>query len=289
MFNINFPCVVLILYKSIKRLHTFWQCSALSITNEASNWTVSWSLINPDLTIRFTCASSCLHPMHESHCFLFSECVEGSKKSFLFHLHVTPTCSISRLYLCVWYSVLLIKALKISSRATITCNNSGTGALASCDRTRSPRGAAVLYRRQWWWMMNHATVQFTTAPLCLLNKLCKHPFAPPQPLVNDQTLLNRLLGTPSGISIWIRPLPHMFSLNSISDIKKPCRLPTLPHHSRPPRHARLGGCEPYLFVTINNAIFQGNEAFGEEREPRPRTAQHPALTTPARNGCGAAT
>lgn len=28
-----------------------------------------------------------------------------------------------------------------------------------------------------------------------------------------------------------------------------------------PRHARLGGCEPYLFVTINNAIFQGNEAF----------------------------
>lgn len=181
MFNINFPCVVLIYHpnkKTIKHLHIFWQCSALSITNEASNWTVSWSLINPDLTIRFTCAFSCLHLVHESHCFLFSECVEGSKKSFLFHLHVMPTCSISWLYLCVWYSALLIKALKISSPATITCNNSGTGALASCDRTRSPRGATVLYHHQWWWMMNHTTVQFTTAPLCLLNKLRKHPFAP---------------------------------------------------------------------------------------------------------------
>lgn len=118
-------------------LHTSWQCSALNITDEASNWSVSLSWINPDLIIRFTCAFSCLHLMHESHCFLFSECFEGSKKSFLFHLHVMPTCSISWLYPCVWYEVLLIKALKIASRATITCNNSGTGALAPCDRTRS--------------------------------------------------------------------------------------------------------------------------------------------------------
>lgn len=91
---------------------------ALNITDEAGSRTISLSDIHPDLIKRFTCAFPCFHLMHESHCFSFSERVEGSKKSSL----VSLACYANVQHLLT-VSVCLVFTVDQSPKNIQPCNN----------------------------------------------------------------------------------------------------------------------------------------------------------------------